>query len=105
MCHLTACFDRIRGRSYDVLCRGPDQNGRLLRLVCLSRWGTLSVMQLSDQDLKTFQSIWQREFGETLSLDEAQREASLFLELYGCIADTLCKPAPDGDGHDQPPEP
>jgi hypothetical protein len=54
-------------------------------------------MQLSDHDIREFQVIWQQEFGETLSPDQARREALLLLELYGCIADTLCKPPPEPD--------
>jgi hypothetical protein len=43
---------------------------------------TLSRMQLSDQDIRAFQEIWQREFGEAISADFARARASDLIELF-----------------------
>lgn len=39
-------------------------------------------MQLTDEDIREFTDIWEKEFHERLSIEDAQREASLFLDLY-----------------------
>ena len=49
-------------------------------------------MDLEERDIKEFQDIWQQEFGETLSPEQARLEASLLLELYSALARPL--PAP-----------
>lgn len=39
-------------------------------------------MQLTDDDIREFVEIWEKEFHERLSNDEARRHASLLLDLY-----------------------
>ena len=39
-------------------------------------------MQLTDEDIREFADIWESEFHEQLSRADAQRHASLFLDLY-----------------------
>jgi hypothetical protein len=39
-------------------------------------------MQLSDQDIREFQAIWQAEFGEVISADFARARASDLIELF-----------------------
>lgn len=46
-------------------------------------------MQLSDNDIQEFRALWQKEFGENISLGEAQLRASQVLELYLAIAEFL----------------
>jgi len=43
-------------------------------------------MQLEDEDIREFSKLWQEEFNETLSPDEARHHASLLLELYVVLA-------------------
>lgn len=47
---------------------------------------TLSVMQLNDDDLRTFRAIWKDEFGEEITDDAAREAASRVLELYRLLA-------------------
>jgi len=47
-------------------------------------------MRLDEASLREFVKIWQVEFGEALSLDEARNQASRLLELYAL----LYRPAP-----------
>jgi hypothetical protein len=42
-------------------------------------------MHLDEASLREFAEIWQEEFGETLSMDEARRQASRLLELYALL--------------------
>lgn len=39
-------------------------------------------MQLTDADLREFIEIWQEEFQESISMDEARHAASLLMQLY-----------------------
>lgn len=48
-------------------------------------------MPLDEASLREFAEIWQEEFGEVLSLDEARHHASRFLELYTL----LYRPTPE----------
>ncbi len=48
-------------------------------------------MHLDEASLREFAEIWQEEFGETLSRDEARRQASRILELYAL----LYRPTPE----------
>ena len=48
-------------------------------------------MHLDEASLREFAQIWQEEFGETLSIDEARRQASRILEL--CVL--LYRPTPE----------
>ena len=59
---------------------------------------TLSFMQLSENDIREFRDIWREELNETLSPEEAQREASLLVELYASIADITCQHPPETNG-------
>jgi len=46
-------------------------------------------MYLEDDEIREFSKIWEQEFHETLSIDEAKREASLLLELYALLSQPL----------------
>lgn len=48
-------------------------------------------MHLDEASLREFAEIWQEEFGETISLDEARHQASRLLELYAL----LYRPTPE----------
>lgn len=48
-------------------------------------------MYLEDDELRELSKLWEQEFNETLSLNEARIQASLLLELYG----RLYKPLPE----------
>lgn len=48
-------------------------------------------MHLDEVSLREFVEIWQEEFGETLSFDEAKHQASRLLELYAL----LYRPTPE----------
>ncbi len=52
-------------------------------------------MDLTQADLDAFKAIWKREFNEELTDDEARHEAQQLLELYGAIADGLCRERPN----------
>jgi hypothetical protein len=39
-------------------------------------------MELTDDDIREYQEIWKREFGEEISTEEARRSASQVLELF-----------------------
>lgn len=43
-------------------------------------------MQLTDQDLQEFIEIWQAEFKESLSTEQARERASALLELYALLS-------------------
>jgi hypothetical protein len=43
-------------------------------------------MQLTDEDIREFQELWQKEFQESLADDEARNHASQLLELYALLA-------------------
>ena len=51
-------------------------------------------MQLTDDDLREFSAIWQREFNEELTIAAAREHASRLLELYAVLAKPL---PPDQD--------
>lgn len=46
-------------------------------------------MKLSDDAVLEFQSIWNREFGQLLTLDEARARATLLLELCRVVTRPL----------------
>lgn len=46
-------------------------------------------MKLSDDDIQEFIGIWKKEFGETLSPDEARHEASQLIRLCALLAQPL----------------
>lgn len=52
-------------------------------------------MQLTDDDLREFADLWQAEFGETLSADDARHYASRLLRLYALLAAPQKETAPD----------
>lgn len=70
-------------------CRsaGRDRRPRLLE-PAQARYGRL--MKLDAQDIQQFAHLWEQEFGETLTLEVAERQARLLLELYL----TLARPLP-----------
>ncbi|MEK7630489.1 MAG: hypothetical protein AAB417_00445 [Patescibacteria group bacterium] len=39
-------------------------------------------MELTEDDIREYQAIWKKEFGEEISVEEARRSASQLLELY-----------------------
>lgn len=43
-------------------------------------------MELGDEDIQEFITLWQEEFGETISLEKARHHASQLLELYLLLA-------------------
>ncbi|GFO80527.1 MAG: hypothetical protein A49_01540 [Methyloceanibacter sp.] len=44
-------------------------------------------MQLDEAEIREFADLWSREFGETLTPDQARLQASLLLELYAALAE------------------
>jgi|WetSurMetagenome_2_1015567.scaffolds.fasta_scaffold371891_1 hypothetical protein len=52
-------------------------------------------MYLQDDELKEFAEIWEQEFNETLSLDEARAEASRLLELCALLSKPLSEDRSD----------
>jgi hypothetical protein len=46
-------------------------------------------MQFTDTDLREFTEIWQEEFHEPISEDEARHAASLLMDLYMLLATPL----------------
>lgn len=49
---------------------------------------TLLHMQLTEEDVLEFSKLWEKEFHEQLSPDQARQHATLLLELYATIART-----------------
>jgi len=43
-------------------------------------------MQLHENDLGEFATLWQKAFGETLTVDEARHHASRLMRLYAVLA-------------------
>jgi hypothetical protein len=43
-------------------------------------------VDLTEQDIQEFAEIWEKEFGEKLSLEQARHEATRFLELCKVLA-------------------
>ncbi len=39
-------------------------------------------MELTDDDIREYQEIWKKEFGEEISADDARRSASQVIELF-----------------------
>lgn len=56
-------------------------------------------MELTPEDIDTFADIWEKEFDERLSPDDARIEAGLLLELCWL----LVHPLPHEDGYAAPP--
>ena len=48
---------------------------------------------LSEADIQEFTEIWKREFGETLTPDQASFEARQLMELYGLLYQRLPREA------------
>ena len=54
-------------------------------------------MKIDDGQLREFISLWEEQFAEKLSLDEASHEASRLLELYALLyLPTADEAAPEG---------
>ena len=49
-------------------------------------------MQLTDDDLREFADLWQAEFSEILSTDEARHHAAQLLQLYAVLAESSQRP-------------
>jgi hypothetical protein len=49
-------------------------------------------MILSDKDIQEFTTCWEKEFSETLGLEEARLQASLLLRLYMHLVDPHSHP-------------
>lgn len=60
-------------------------------------------MELTDDEIREFIELWTQEFGEELTPDEARHQASLLLQLYGCLARPL--PVIDLDKRETDPSP
>lgn len=58
---------------------------------------TLTGMQLTDEKIREFSEIWQAEFNETLSPEQARAAASQLLTLYTLMTETK-----KGEAHEQP---
>jgi len=43
-------------------------------------------MQLTDEDVREFATLWKEEFGEEISEAEARRHATQLIELYSLLA-------------------
>ena len=39
-------------------------------------------MDITDQDIREFMAVWEEEFSELLTMEEARLQASLLLKLY-----------------------
>lgn len=52
-------------------------------------------MDLTDDDIREFQTIWLHEFNEHISADNARRRAQELIELYSLFADTAQRLARD----------
>jgi hypothetical protein len=52
---------------------------------------------LGDDDIREFAKLWQEEFNETLTLDAARCQASLFLELYVVLYRSNAETISSGD--------
>jgi hypothetical protein len=60
-------------------------------------------MQLTAEDIREFRKLWQKEFQETLTEDEARYHASELLELYALLARPLPHEAMTDSPHDSTP--
>lgn len=49
-------------------------------------------MQLTDEDIREFAALWEKEFHETLSPADARRYATSILELYALLVEPLSPP-------------
>jgi hypothetical protein len=54
-------------------------------------------VKFTDEDIRQFVAIWQREFGEMITDDKARLEAGLVMELYWA----LVQPLPDESGYNE----
>lgn len=52
-------------------------------------------MELTDDDIRAFADIWETQFGEKLTADQARTEAQRLLEFYAALAEPL--PAEEED--------
>ena len=46
-------------------------------------------MELTEVDIREFQGLWKKEFGETLAETDARTRGSQLLELYARLAEPL----------------
>lgn len=46
-------------------------------------------MQFTDADLQEFTAIWKKEFQEAISLDEARHAASMLMEVFALLLESL----------------
>ncbi len=60
-------------------------------------------MQLSDDDIQEFIEIWKKEFGETISVDDARRHATQLLTLFRSVARDALNARGGGDTNIPPP--
>jgi hypothetical protein len=59
-------------------------------------------MDLNDEELREFAKLWEQEFKETLTLNEARIKASLLLELYGRLYKPLQEERSNNSLHNLP---
>ena len=58
-------------------------------------------MPLSNERIQAFAEVWEREFGEQLTIDQAEEQAKRFLDLCWLLA----QPLPREPGHrSRPPQ-
>lgn len=50
---------------------------------------TLNGMQLAEADLREFIEIWQDEFQESISIEDARHSASMLMELYALLLESV----------------
>jgi hypothetical protein len=60
---------------------------------------TLGAMQLTEEDVREFQELWQVEFGETITADQARQRAFELLELYTLLARRIAASDTDDTVH------
>ena len=54
----------------------------------------VSVMEFSNEALKNFQAIWKRDFGESITADEARHHGARLVELFTLLS----RPLPSEQG-------
>lgn len=57
-------------------------------------------MDITDQDIREFIAIWEEEFSELLTMDEARLQASLLLKLYAHLVEHYSNPPNSPDNHE-----
>ena len=56
-------------------------------------------MDITDQDIREFMALWEEEFSELLTMEEARLQASLLLKLYVHLVEHYSNP-PNSTDHE-----